>query len=803
MRGIEDLIGRAVDIAAIPELVVDHPVVTLHGPGGLGKTTLATTMARELVSEFPGGVHVVELAGADGDDDVDHVAARQLGVDTLDALVLRAAGNPTLVVLDNCETVLEGAAGVAVTPTGSPDIRVLATSRIPLRVSGERVYALEPLAVPGLGPPEDILDSPAAALFVRRAEEAGATWTTDPSHRAAIARVVGRLDGLPLAIELAASRSRVLTPAELVGHLDRQLDLLARPGADDDRHRSLRAAIATSYGPLPPPLQSFLRRLAPLPGPFDAALAHRVAVEADTELVTIDMLGELVDASLLDARAGADGRTTYRLLDSIRAFALECLDEAGEHDEAHEAFVDAMVSIADEMLVEGTASFSNDLLARIRGRFPLSLAAIKWCLDHDDTGARAYRIFLPFYGPTGARSEVAHTARRMAERWDGAAPLQAEAFAVMGTVNFIAADYESGDRFATAALEHPDASDLARLIGRRTRGMIAATGQRLDDARAHLEAGIALGDVAPSFRRELQIAWGAVCLDDDDRDAVIEALEELVDEAQATQEAITVVWGAVTLTFHHLRGGSVDAARRSTTLALDAARQSGVPWAVSTANRIAGATAAIADGWQAAVPHFRTSVDTTVAGGDMEGMAMALRSAAGAARSLGDDDRAARLWATIPRTQGIPVLRSIFHEHEEVLQAELGRPAGTDLAGLAAAARDLLVVTGAAAAPEEGEVFRFEDTEVDLARHEVRRNGELVHVEPQVFDVLVYLLERAGELVTKNDLLDNVWGDRFVSEAALSSRIAFARKALDDDGKQQRVIKTVHGRGFRFVAELR
>jgi len=318
--------------------------------------------------------------------------------------------------------------------------------------------------------------------------------------------------------------------------------------------------------------------------------------------VTIDMLGELVDASLLDARAGADGRTTYRLLDSIRAFALECLDEAGEHDEAHEAFVDAMVSIADEMLVEGTASFSNDLLARIRGRFPLSLAAIKWCLYHDDTGARAYRIFLPFYGPTGARSEAAHTARRMAERWDGAAPLQAEAFAVMGTVNFIAADYESGDRFATAALEHPDASDLAKLIGRRTRGMIAATDQRLDDARAHLEAGIALGDVAPSFRRELQIAWGAVCLGDDDRDAVIEALEALVDEAQATQEAIAVVWGAVTLTFHHLRGGSVDAARRSTTLALDAAEESGVPWAVSTANRIAGATAAIADGWQAAVP---------------------------------------------------------------------------------------------------------------------------------------------------------------------------------------------------------
>jgi DNA-binding winged helix-turn-helix (wHTH) protein len=100
-------------------------------------------------------------------------------------------------------------------------------------------------------------------------------------------------------------------------------------------------------------------------------------------------------------------------------------------------------------------------------------------------------------------------------------------------------------------------------------------------------------------------------------------------------------------------------------------------------------------------------------------------------------------------------------------------------------------------------VLRFEACELDIGRHELRRDGEVVKVEPQVFDVLVALADRRGQLVTKNDLLDEVWGDRFVSESALTSRIKAARQAVGDDGRQQRVIKTVHGRGYRFVADVR
>lgn len=804
MRGLDQLLGRAEDAASVAGLLADYPLVTLLGPGGIGKTTLAMSLAGEVISEFPGGVHVVELAGLGPGDDASYFAARQLDVDTLSALRLRAAGNRTLVVLDNCETAVEGAADVARELTLSADVRVLATSRSPLRVAGERVYALAPLALPGADAGE-ILDAPAVQLFVRRALEAGATWEPTGSQLSAIARVVHRLDGLPLAIELAAARSRMLTPQELVAHLDQQLDLLARPGDEEDRHRSLRLAIGTSYMPLPSRLKGLLRRLSTLPGAFDVALAHRVASPADSELATLDALTELLDASLLDARTDDSDGTSYRLLDSIRAFALEQLELEGEHTEAHERFVDEMTGIADEILIEGMSNFSTELLARIRARFPQLAAAINWCLDNDDTADRANRLVLPFYGPTGSRSEVAELARRVVTRWDESAPLQAEALAVAGTLNFIAADYAAGERFAQAALDDPAASDLARTIAYRTRGMIAATAQDLDEAKELLQAGIDLSGFAPSFQRELQIAWAAVCLDTDERQAVVDVLEDMLDEAERSDEAITAVWAGVTLTFHRLLADDRERAAATTRAALEAAGRSAVPWSVSTAHRVAGGTAAIVEGWEAASAHFREALETAVAGGDMEGMAMVLRAAAGAAKYLGDDERASLLWATIPSTQGIPVLRSIFHEHEVALAETHGRPAGTDLAELASAARDLLT-PAAEDVPviDDGDhtTYRFENTEVDLGRHELRRDGEIVHVEPQVFDVLVYLLERAGELVTKNEILDNVWGDRFVSEAALSSRIAFARKALGDDGKQQRAIRTVHGRGFMFVAEL-
>ncbi|MEM7142287.1 MAG: winged helix-turn-helix domain-containing protein, partial [Actinomycetota bacterium] len=611
-------------------------------------------------------------------------------------------------------------------------------------------------------------------------------------------------DGLPLAIELAAARSRVLTPVELVTHLDAQLDVLARPG-DDGRHGSLRRAIETSYVPLDEGRRTQLQRLSTIPGSFDLRLAHRIAPAGPGELDTLDALSALVDSSLVDSRATADGHTHYRLLDTIRAYALEQLEASGKLEEVQEDFVSSMVDVADEILAEGMKHFSSALLERIRDRFPHLVAAIDWCLERDETADRAYRLILPFYGPTGARSEAAHLARRVAARWEGDAPLKPEALAVMATVTFVAADYDSGRAFAQAAIAHPDASDLARVIGYRTLGMIAATDQELETAKGLFERGLEAASGIEAFARELRISWAGVAIDESDREEVSSVLAELVAHARGTDEAITLVWAMVTHAVQLAGADDFDGAEAAAAEAQDAAARSGVPWATSTAARVAGSVAAARGETERSIGLFRRSLEITAAGGDMEGMAMTLRAASGAAVESGDLALAEALWATIPLTQGIPVLRSITHAHEMALQERLGRPRGVDLIELSARARSLLggEVAAEATAAGEGVIHRFERCELDVARHELRCDGAPVHVEPQVYDVLRYLVERAGQLVTKHDLMDNVWGDRFVSEAALSSRIAHARKAVGDDGKQQRVIKTVHGRGFTFVADVK
>lgn len=801
---LEELVGRSEVAAQVASLIAEHPLVSLVGPGGVGKTSLATALAADLAAEYPGGTHVVELASARSDDDVGYLCARAIGVETLDAVLLRAEGTPTLVVLDNCETALDGARHVAEALAAGGDLRVLATTRSPLRTSAEFVTVLEPLDVPGVGHPRTVVDSPAAELFVQRAKRAGASWEVDDHNLAAIARIVRRLDGVPLAIELAAARSRLLTPPELVEHLDAQLDLLSRPGDETDRHRSLRVAIGSSYEPLAPELQELLRHLAVIPGAFDLALARRVAAPGDSEIEMLDRIGALVDVSLVDARPDGAGHTGYRLLDSIRAFAWEELERAGEGHDANEAFVDAMVTVAEEILIDGSESFSASVLDRIRTRYPHLVAAITWCLEHDETAGRAYRLILPMYGPTGARLEAAALALRVSERWTEPAPLRAEALAVMGTINFVAAGYDDCRRLSELALADPDASDLAHMVAFRTLGMMAATQDRLDEARVHLESGLAAAEAFPGFHQELKISWSAACLDQNDRPAVKAQLIDIVAATRASREEISLVWALATLLYHRMLDGEVEAAVEHAAECIEVADRSGVPWAMSTARRVAAEARVVHGGWDAGLTDYRESLEICVSGGDLEGLAMLLRSASGAARWAGDEAAAVALWQTIAFTEGMPVLRSVFHEHQEALREELGRPTASDVVESARAARSLLepIDANAAVAAPSGRVDRFETFEIDRQRHELRNASTVVHVEPQVFDVLVYLVDRAGELVTKNDLLDNVWGDRFVSEAALSSRIAFARKALGDDGKQQRLIRTVHGRGFMFVGAL-
>ena len=573
-----DIIGREQECEQLASLLMSHRVVTLVGPGGIGKTRLATEVSELVEGRYGGGVYLGELHGASDTDDVASIVARQFGLDSLDAMPLRSSGNAALVVLDNCESALTQAAGVAGRLTGeNTSLVVLATSRAPLNVPGERVVSLEPLAVPEDDlAPGLVAEAAAARLFLERAEAAGATWPLTDDNLLAVGALVRRLDGLPLAIELAAARSRVLAPPNLVEMLDHQLDLLARPAGGGHRYDSLRSAIRASYDPLAEETKRFFRALSVMPAPFDLSLAHAVAGATALEVDSLDRLSSLIDASLVSVTQGPEGATRYRLLDSIRAFGHEMLVEHDDADTVDDRYVDACVAFADEIVAEALQAFTPGVLGRIRDRFVHLAAAITRCLETDVTPERAYRMFLPFYGPTGARTEVAELARRIRRRWDCSAPLEAEAWAVMAMSTFLAGHSDEAVGLSEEALAHPDGTALAKMVAHRVLGFTAAQARDSAAAQANLRAAVDLArGFSESFARELLISWAGVSTDPAEAPAALAVLDQAAADAANNDEAVNVLWAAVGAAFQHVLLGDLDAARRTMDAGVVVADRSG------------------------------------------------------------------------------------------------------------------------------------------------------------------------------------------------------------------------------------
>jgi predicted ATPase/DNA-binding winged helix-turn-helix (wHTH) protein len=810
------LIGREGVPEAIAGLLRDYRLITLVGPGGVGKTTLANDLAGQVADRFVGGVYVAELAGVDQDDDLAAIVARQLDASSLEGLRLRSVGQPTLVVLDNCESALAASRDVAVDLTsGDSDITVVATSRSPLYALGERLFPVRPLSVADDESTDETFDEPSAAelLFLRRAKESGAAWPQDETNLSAVRQLTRQLNGLPLAIELAAARSRALGPMELVDLLDRQLDVLIRPGGMQERHHSLRSVIEASYEPLSEPLRHCLRSLSFISTPFDLRIAHAVVGSQASELDSLDMISQLIDVSLVDVRQTSSGKTEYLLLDSIRAFGHEQLTEAQEWNEVGERYVDAITAAAGDVVAAALESFSPEVMSSIRDIFSHLVNAITWCLDHDPSPARTYQMVLLFFGPTGASREIAELANKVRERWDETAPLQAEAYAVMGSLTFRTGRYSEGAELARAAIDHPDATDMAKLMGYRTLGYAAGVQRKPDEALQCIDAALPFAlAFSEAFDREIRISRTAMIWDSSGSSAAIESLAEVLKESTEVGEWLMVVWSQVMMSYHHLLLGDAEAAVDSCEAALDVADQSGMAWATITANHNMAGMVALTRDVTAAAPYFRAALNATVAIGDLDGCAAVLRAAAGAALRNGDEDLAANLWATVPAHPGIPVPPSQFDAEEEQLKVAHGPATSLDLNSLVKGARTLLGAIGESAevkgpdgSSQESSADRsisFGDYQLNFAMCELRCNGERIPLEPQVYDVLALLVERRGTVVTKHELLDEVWGDRFVSESALSSRIKAVRQATGDDGKAQRVIRTVHGRGYSFVADI-
>ncbi|MFL1381631.1 BTAD domain-containing putative transcriptional regulator [Nocardiopsis protaetiae] len=380
-----DLVGRDTEVAAVRGLLERHRLVTVTGPGGVGKTSLALAAARGTAAD---SALPLDLAALDRDPCT--ALATALGVrdgegDLTDRTAALLRGRRALLVVDNCEHLVEEVAELAARLLAAvPDLRILATSQVPLAVAGEYLYPLAPLDPPADDTPAALAASPAARLFLARAEAAGARPGTDPETAAAVAAICRRLDGIPLALELAATRLRHLRATDLAARLDDRFALLGGGRRDAPaRQRTLRAAIDWSWEPLPAAERAVLSRLAVFADGCDPAAAEALGG-------TLDLVGALVDRSLVVASTRPAG-TRYRLLESVAVYALEHL-VPGEEDRARARHAAYFADLAEEADT------------RLRGPDQARALAL---LDREDANLRAAFAF-------AARTGDAATALRLA-----------------------------------------------------------------------------------------------------------------------------------------------------------------------------------------------------------------------------------------------------------------------------------------------------------------------------------------------------------------------------------------------------
>ncbi|MEU2176768.1 MULTISPECIES: BTAD domain-containing putative transcriptional regulator [Nocardia] len=362
-------VGKYADIAAVRELIANHRLTTLTGPGGSGKTRLALETARTMLDDLPDGAWLVELASVGASGDVAQSALAALGLrdallggapnaEPMDRLVAAIRERETLLVLDNCEHVIESAAAFAHRVLGEcRRLRILATSREPLGITGEALWQVEPLALPAEdADPGAIESSPAVQLLRDRAGAVRKDLAADARTLSTMARVCRALDGIPLAIELAAARLRTMSLDQLANRLDDRFRLLTGGSRTAiPQHRTLRAVVDWSWELLTDAERMVLRRLAVFSGGASLDAAERVCAGSGPEgdgknaaveqWEVLELLTALTEKSLL--LTAGDSGPRFRMLDTIKQYALDRLVEAGESEHARRAHLAYFTELAD------------------------------------------------------------------------------------------------------------------------------------------------------------------------------------------------------------------------------------------------------------------------------------------------------------------------------------------------------------------------------------------------------------------------------------------------------------------------
>ncbi|WP_433557365.1 ATP-binding protein [Pseudonocardia xinjiangensis] len=594
-------VGREAEVAEVTSTLDAERLVTLTGPGGCGKTRLATRVAVDVLDRFPHGCWFVDLAATTDGHLVPHLAAQALGVREqpgtalADLLAATLRDRTLLVVLDNCEHVVEAVARlVHELLAGCPGVRVLATSRRSLGLPGEVVWRVPPLQ-----------HGDAVRLFLERARHRMPGFSLTPATSQAISEICRGLDGLPLAIELATARVSVLAAPEIATMLSDQLDLLA--GGDrgaEPRHRSLEAALRWSYDLLDDPERQFFAHLSVFSGwwGLDAASAA-----ATTDHRPLDLLTVVVDQSLVVAETGVGGATRYRMLEPVRQFGLSLLVEHGAMDAALAAHAACILELTGRAAAGLRGPGQLDWLRRLDDAEPDLRGATSTLVadgDGEQLADLGWNTWL-FWWLRGRFTEG-----RLAMEHALATPLSARARAraafVAGTMACGQADYRT-------------AADL------------------LDES---IRIAREVGDTAVETYALSSAGFAAIGLDEQERG--VELLERGVGLALSTGELWAASFMSCFLGTVAQAAGRLDRAAALGRRALDLARAVGDREGAAMASHLL-AGIAVDEGHDAdAAVHFREGLRLAAEVGDAPNVAFCLQ---GLATVDTDVARAVRLWS--------------------------------------------------------------------------------------------------------------------------------------------------------------
>jgi predicted ATPase/class 3 adenylate cyclase/DNA-binding CsgD family transcriptional regulator len=612
---LTSFIGRGTQLTDIRQTLLDNRLVTLTGAGGAGKTRLAIEVAGLMSSQFPDGIWYADLAPITHPEVVPLAVARAFGLpdqpgrSITDTLLRFVRDRRILLVLDNCEHLLDACAAlVGDMLAACTNVTLLATSREPIMVAGEVNWQ-----VPSLS-----LDDEAIALFNDRARRARPGFAVTGANSDTVTEICRRLDGMPLAIELAAARVRALSLGEIVDSLHDRFRLLtggARTAVR--RQQTLRASVDWSHALLTQPERVLFRRLAVFMGGFDLDAAQSVAGGTDVErFQVLDQLSLLVDKSLVVAE-NADGRTRYRLLETVRQYALEKLGESGEADEVRIGHRDHYTALA--ACLDAPARTHEHFVARAESELDNLRAAFIWSRENDDVG-KALELAsslqpiwlsrgrvsegLAWLDAAGLESQVnepAILARAIADKavlssWldiSGMLERTQQALAIARDIAeptllcrvLAACAYVTMHEPDTArpyfieavalAREWGDSWRLSQILGRQATGALLV-GDPLA-AKSLAEEGLVvaddIGDTFTSRQCRMLIAWAHLCRGD--TAAAVKKYADAISEARAAHDSMSVISGLIPGGFALAYHGDVSGARTAAAETTEACAEMG------------------------------------------------------------------------------------------------------------------------------------------------------------------------------------------------------------------------------------